>query len=84
MLVSLSKNRPKDLSKEDWQKMWDNLGYSLAPLYTTCQELIAATMHISSKDFDVPNHYAKMAFEAGRRSAFEEIVKMLPNSAKTP
>ena len=84
MLIALSKNRPSDLSSEDFEKMWNNLGYSLAPLYTTCQELIGSTLRISGKDFDIPNHYAKIAYEAGRRSAFEEIQKMLPESAKTP
>lgn len=83
MLISLSKHRPPDISASEFDKMWNNLGYSLAPLYKVCQEEIEATGRISKDDFDIPNHYAKMAYEAGMRAAFEKIQKMLPETAKS-
>jgi hypothetical protein len=84
MLIALSKHRPKDCSVEEFEKIWNNIGYSLAPLYQFCQEEIESTGRISKEDFDTPNHYAKMAYEAGVRAALEKIQKILPESAKTP
>lgn len=83
MLIALSKHRPSDLSSEEFEKMWSNLGYSLAPLYAFCQEEIEHTGRISKEDFDTPNHYAKMAYEAGMRAAFEKVQNILPKTAKS-
>jgi hypothetical protein len=82
MLISLSKNRPKEMSKEEFEKMWNNLGYSLSALYTTCQEMLTDLNKVKENDFSVPNHYALLAFKAGKKEMLEEIMKYLPESAK--
>jgi hypothetical protein len=80
----LSKNRQKNTSKEEWQKMWDGMGYGLTPLHTALMEMKESTFKTKTDDFSIPNHYALLAFEAGKRAAYQEIIDMLPEGAKTP
>ena len=82
MNTLLSKHRPKDESKEEFAKMWNNLGYSLSALSSTLEELIANTFKVKGDDFSIPNHYALLAFEAGKRAAYKEVYDLLPDSAK--
>lgn len=82
MLVHLSKNRHKTTSKEEWEKTWEGMGYGLTPLYTTLMEMKEATFKTKSDDFSIPNHYALLAFEAGKRAAYQEVIDMLPKGAK--
>lgn len=70
------------MSKEDFEKMWENMGYGLSTLYTTLKEMEAQASTIKSEDFSIPNHYALLAFEAGKRAAYREIIDFLPKSAK--
>lgn len=83
MKLNLSKNRPKEMSKEDFEKSWNNIGYTLRALYVTLTELEATTCTIKEDDFSIANHYALLAFQAGRRAAFQEVINMLPDTSKT-
>ncbi len=82
MLINLSKNRPKDMTKEEFEKTWINIGYSLSALYKTIQEMQQSLESVSENDFSIPNHYALLAYKAGKKAALEEIMKYFPNTAK--
>jgi hypothetical protein len=80
--VSLSKHKPTDCSKEDWVKTWENSGYVLSALYKSLEESISSNLNVKPDDFSIPNHYALLAYEAGKRQAYQEVMDMLPESAK--
>jgi len=82
MHLLLSKHRPKDISKEEIAKLWNNLGYSLEALYNTLEEMKAGTYKVREEDFSIPNHYALLAFQAGQREVLQQIMDLLPASAK--
>jgi len=82
MKMSLSKNRPKEMSKEEFEKSWNNIGYTLQALYVSITELIENTNGVREDDFTIPNHYALLAFQAGKRAAYKEIAEMLPETSK--
>jgi hypothetical protein len=82
MNVLLSKHRPKDLSKEEWVKNWNGIGYSLSALYYTIKELQLSSSRVKEDDFSIPNHYALLAYEAGKKAAYQEIIDMLPDNSK--
>jgi len=78
----LIKHKPEDCSKEDWEKTWNNMQYGLTTLYKTLEELKSSTNKIKSEDFSISNHYALLAFEAGKRQAYQEVIDMLPEGSK--
>lgn len=82
MNLLLLKNRPKDTTKEEFSKNWENVGYSLEALYKTLQDLSSTTNKVREDDFSVANHYALLAFQAGKRQAYQEVIDMLPDTAK--
>ena len=84
MHINLSKNRHKTSSKEEFEKMWEGMGYGLTPLCTTLMEMKEATFKTKAEDFSIPNNYALLAFEAGKRAAYQVIIDMLPKGAKLP
>lgn len=83
MNALLMKHKPKDISKEEFEKTWENSGYTLRVLYQVLLELKQASSGIKREDFDCPNHYAKLAYEGGLCNAYDKIIAMLPNTAKT-
>jgi len=56
--------------------------YGLTTLYKTLEELKSSTNKIKSEDFSISNHYALLAFEAGKRQAYQEVIDMLPEGSK--
>lgn len=82
MNTSLSSNRPEDCSKEEFEKIWNSSGYSLSALYKTIHNYIGTLDNVKATDFDCPNHYAKLAFQAGKKAAYEDVLALLPDSAK--
>ena len=78
----LVKHKPKDIDREDFAKVWSNAGYSLQALYGALTELREQLMVVKADDFDCPNHYAKLAYQAGMAKAYENVLAMLPESAK--
>lgn len=82
MKTLLMKNKPDSCSKEEWVKTWDNMGYGLAALYKSIKELESSTEIVKEEDFSVANHYAMLAYQAGKRAAFREIIDLLPNSSR--
>jgi hypothetical protein len=81
MKITLSNNRPNEMSKEEFEKSWNNIGYTLSALYKTLSSMKSSTEMVKAEDFSVANHYALMAFQAGKRAAYEEIIGMLPKTA---
>lgn len=82
MRIALSKHKPKDCSKEEWVKVWDNAGYTLTPLYKALNESISSNIGVKPEDFNIANHYALLVFQAGKREAYQEVMDMLPETAK--
>lgn len=82
MRAILSKHKPIDCNKEQWESTWNNMGYGLSTLCKALEEMKSSTNKVSPDDFNVPNHYAKLAFEAGKRQAYQEVIDMLPESSK--
>ena len=78
MNTLLVKHKPKDTSTEKWKEHWNNAHWTLEPLALVIEELIAEASKISRTDFNCPNHYAKLAFEAGEIAAYKRILEMLP------
>ncbi len=82
MNATLVKNRPADIDKEKFVAMWNNAGYTLEALQKTIKEWEEAASNISIEDFDCPNHYQKMVFQAGQVKAFQRILALMPESLK--
>lgn len=82
MKTILSKHRPENTSKEDFDKMWNNMQYGLTPLYKALEEMKSSTEGVKASDFDCPNHYAKLAYELGKNQAYQEVIDLLPDGAK--
>lgn len=78
----LVKNRPEYMSKEEFEKSWNNIGYTLQALYTTLYTMKDSLSTVKAEDFDCPNHYAKLAFQAGKQAMLDTIIDMLPESSK--
>lgn len=75
-------NRPQDSSQEEFKKAWDNSGYVLEALWKTLNAFIEQNNEVKKDDFDCPNHYAKLAYQAGLNKAWKQVMDMLPESAK--
>jgi hypothetical protein len=82
MKIALSKNRPTDSSKEEFEKSWNNIGYTMSALYKTIKELKEGCVIVREDDFTIANHYALLAFQAGKKAAYQEIEDLLPPTAK--
>jgi len=78
----LLNNKPKDISNEEFTKMWNNSTYVLETLYNTLLVLNKELTTTKKDDFDCPNHYAKLAFNLGQSKVIEQIVSMLPDGVK--
>lgn len=82
MNSTLLNNRPKEMTKEDFIKSWENIGYTLTALHKTLQDSKSSLQKVKNNDFDCPNHYAKLAFQAGQIEAMEFILALLPKSSQ--
>lgn len=82
MNTLLLKHKPKDTSNEDFIKTWNNSSYSLNVLYNVLLDIKENLNKFNKEDFDCPNHYAKLAFNNGQIKMIDQIVSMLPDSAK--
>ena len=78
----LLNNKPKDISNEEFIKLWNNSTYVLETLYNTLLVLNKELTTTKKDDFDCPNHYAKLAFNLGQSKIIEQIVTMLPDGVK--
>jgi hypothetical protein len=78
----LLNNKPKDISNEEFTKLWNNSTYVLETLYNTLVVLNKELITTKKDDFDCPNHYAKLAFNLGQTKIIEQIMSMLPDGVK--
>lgn len=79
MITGLLKNRPSDMTEEEFKKMWENSGHTLEALYKTLDDFMPKDK-ISAKDFDCPNHYAKLVADQVQRDTIEKIKALFPKS----
>lgn len=82
MNANIVRNRPSEMTKEEFIKSWENIGYTLSALYKTLQENKSNLTKVKGDDFDCPNHYAKLAYQAGQLDQLEFILSILPSSSK--
>ena len=78
----LSQFKPPDATQEEWEKSWNNAGWTLEPLYRTILYMQSENNKVKKDDFECPNHYAKLVYQAGFNAALERIADMLPDTAK--
>lgn len=82
MKVVLKRNKPADMSDEKFEQAWEASGYLLSSLASTIIGMIEEENKIKAKDFDCPNHYAKLAYQGGKIEALTNILELLPKSSK--
>ena len=78
----LLNNKPKDISNEEFIKLWNNSSYVLESLYKTLLELDKELNTVKKDDFDCPNHYAKLAYNAGQSKMISFVTSLLPDGTK--
>lgn len=74
----LLSKRPKESTADEFVKAYNNSSYVLEPLAKVLQELILQNDKVNKDDFDCPNHYPKLAFQAGENKAYAFILSLLP------
>lgn len=62
MKAILTKYKPDD----DWDEAWNNASFLKEPLIKAVDQLVKEIDEVKDDDFDVPNHYAKLAYRAGQ------------------
>lgn len=75
-------NKPINTTNEEFTKAWNNSGFVFEALYKTMLQIKKDIDNIKREDFDCPNHYAKLAYNAGQSKIIDTIVSMLPETAK--
>jgi hypothetical protein len=78
----LLNNKPKDISNEEFIKLWNNSSYILESLYKTLKAMEKELDTVKKDDFDCPNHYAKLAYNAGQCRMIDVVTNLLPNAVK--
>lgn len=73
----LLSKRPKDADKEEFVKAFNNAQYVLDPIKEVLKELIEQNNKVNKDDFNCPNHYAKLAFQAGENKAYDYMLSLL-------
>lgn len=86
MKITLMANRPigddgKQMEKKEWEMLWERQGYILEPLEKTILTYQAECNTVNHNDFDCPNHYARLAYEAGMREAYRRVLDLLPKKS---
>jgi hypothetical protein len=81
MRSNLAKNKPEDMTQEEFNKAWDNAGYILEPLALVLKEFISTRRSLNEADFTSGN-VGQLAFKAGEAAMADKILDLLPSSAK--
>lgn len=79
----LLKHKPKDITDEKWNELWNNSGYIMQVLANVINEMVPKEK-ITGVDFDIPNHYAKMVWVQGQRDIAKKIIDLMPDSIDKP
>lgn len=82
MNLNLVNNKNEDQTPEEFVKMWENAGYTLRALARTIVQFKKGLDTVKPVDFDTPNHYAKLMYQQGKLQALNEVLALLPESAK--
>lgn len=78
----LLNNKPNNITKEEFTKLWNNNSICLEALGLTLLSIKENINSITKADFDCPNHYAKLAYNLGQTKMIDTVLEMLPDSAK--
>jgi hypothetical protein len=76
----LAKHKPKDQTKEEWTKQWNNAHPTLQPLADVLKEMLRRQISVQPGDYDTPNHYAKLVDELATRRTLQFVLDLLPDS----
>ena len=82
MNKTLLNNRPEGASEDEFKKAWDNNSYCLEALWKTLDAWVSENAKVKRDDFDCPNHYARLAYQAGYLEAMQRVIDLFPLSAK--
>ena len=63
-----------------YERAWENSKYLLRPFMKMLKERIQSFDKVNEKDFDTPNHYAKLMFKKGKQEEAELLLSMMPKS----
>lgn len=78
MNARLMAARPEGTTQEQWQQQWEAAAGVLTPLAKVLRVWSAELATVSSKDFDTPNHYAKLVHDLARKQLIEDVLALLP------
>jgi len=78
--IEQENGKTKAESIKEWEKAWENSRYLLRPLRKMLQEQQEHFDSMKETDFDCANHYAKIAFRAGKRQQIQDLIDMMPKS----
>lgn len=80
--IEIEDGKTRAESIANWVKAWENSRYLLRPLLAMFEEKLQSFESIKESDFDCPNHYAKVAFKAGKRQELQDLIDLLPKTLK--
>lgn len=75
----LTKHKPKDITKEQWEKTWENSSYVLEPFLKALEEMCPKEK-ITVEDFKDPSFVEKLVWKQAQRDFLEKIKELLPKS----
>lgn len=78
----LLSHKPKDISNEEFIKIWNNSEYTLSALRSLLENMKAQVSTVKRDDFDCHNHYAKLAYMTGEMKAYDFVLSLLPEAYK--
>lgn len=82
MNKTLLQYRPSDIDSKEFVKLWENAAYTLQPMYDMLKEMHDKEGNVKETDFECPNHYAKLAFQAGAKAKIAQILSLFPEGCK--
>jgi len=62
--------------KDKYIQSFNNSSYVFTPIIELLQELVNTCDAVKKEDFDCPNHYAKLAFQAGEKKAYQFLLNL--------
>lgn len=81
--IEVEDGKTRAESIKEWEKAWENSRYLLRPVLAMLKEKSQSFENMKESDFDCPNHYAKVAFRAGKRQEIQELIELMPKSLDT-
>jgi hypothetical protein len=65
-------------STKAYETAWESSKYLLTPLKIALRKRLEGLESVKETDFEIPNHYALLMFEAGRKEEIKLLLSLLP------